>query len=75
MRSAITSLVYRKSVRISSSARSKFSTGEIINYQAIDATRLAFVTPLLHSVCFVNFIYTNKIINIYAYIYFNRLND
>ena len=40
MRSAMMVAVYRKLLKLSSSSRRKHSTGEIVNYIAVDAYRL-----------------------------------
>ncbi|CAF0741409.1 unnamed protein product [Adineta ricciae] len=47
-RSAITGLVYRKSLRLSNSAKQQTTTGEIVNLMAIDASRFAEVTHHIH---------------------------
>jgi hypothetical protein len=39
-RSTVTSAVYRKSLRLSSSGRQSTTTGEIVNYMQLDATRI-----------------------------------
>eukprot|EP00026_Physarum_polycephalum_P000567 Phypoly_transcript_00568.p1 GENE.Phypoly_transcript_00568~~Phypoly_transcript_00568.p1 ORF type:complete len:1446 (+),score=231.52 Phypoly_transcript_00568:83-4339(+) len=46
VRSAITGIVYRKAVRISSAGKAKFSTGQIQNLQSIDANRIAITITL-----------------------------
>lgn len=40
MRSAVMAAVYRKQLKLSSMGRSKHSTGEVVNYIAVDAYRL-----------------------------------
>eukprot|EP00026_Physarum_polycephalum_P000168 Phypoly_transcript_00168.p1 GENE.Phypoly_transcript_00168~~Phypoly_transcript_00168.p1 ORF type:complete len:1453 (+),score=233.55 Phypoly_transcript_00168:484-4359(+) len=50
VRAAIAGLVFRKAVRISSVAKEKFSAGEILNFQSVDANRVAFVIPFLNYV-------------------------
>eukprot|EP00026_Physarum_polycephalum_P000464 Phypoly_transcript_00465.p1 GENE.Phypoly_transcript_00465~~Phypoly_transcript_00465.p1 ORF type:complete len:1411 (+),score=128.73 Phypoly_transcript_00465:182-4414(+) len=48
VRSAVVSIVYRKSVRLSNSARMTTSVGEIVNHQSIDAQRFQNLLPYLH---------------------------
>lgn len=50
LRSAIVCAVYSKSLRLSSAARQKRTSGEIINLMSVDAQRLQELTPFLHSV-------------------------
>ena len=40
--------VYRKSLRLSNSARKKFTVGEITNFMAVDAQRLVDSVPMVH---------------------------
>ncbi|CAF3803663.1 unnamed protein product [Adineta steineri] len=47
-RSAITGLVYRKSLRLSNSAKQATTTGEIVNIMSIDASRFGDITSYLH---------------------------
>ncbi|CAF3899223.1 unnamed protein product [Adineta steineri] len=47
-RSAITGLVYRKSLKLSNSSRHASTTGEIINLMSIDASHFADITTQLH---------------------------
>lgn len=48
-RSAVIAAVYDKTLKLSSSARLKYQTGEITNLVTIDAQRLQDVTPYLHA--------------------------
>ncbi|CAF3642109.1 unnamed protein product [Adineta steineri] len=48
-RSAITGLVYRKSLKLSNSSKQEATTGEIVNLMAIDASRFAEVTHHIHT--------------------------
>eukprot|EP00026_Physarum_polycephalum_P000366 Phypoly_transcript_00366.p1 GENE.Phypoly_transcript_00366~~Phypoly_transcript_00366.p1 ORF type:complete len:840 (+),score=118.23 Phypoly_transcript_00366:911-3430(+) len=50
VRAALTASIYRKSMRISASAKAKFSTGEIINIQSADPTRIGFMLNFLHMI-------------------------
>jgi len=45
MRNAAVTAVYRKSLRLSSVARQKFTTGEITNFMSVDAQRLIDSVP------------------------------
>ncbi|CAF3222819.1 unnamed protein product, partial [Rotaria sp. Silwood2] len=47
-RSAITGLVYRKSLKLSNSSKQETTTGEIVNLMAIDASRFGEVTHHIH---------------------------
>ncbi len=49
IRSAVISLIYEKSFRLSTEARQKQTVGEIVNYQALDAQRLLDLVPFLNS--------------------------
>lgn len=49
-RAALTTAVYRKSLKLSSSARSTTSVGVIVNIMSTDAQKLKDVTPLLNGV-------------------------
>ncbi|ELU10450.1 hypothetical protein CAPTEDRAFT_161237 [Capitella teleta] len=49
MRSALTSAVYRKAMRLSSHARNKYSLGEITNLMSVDAMYIETMTFFLHS--------------------------
>ena len=40
MESTLTSAIYKKSMRLSNKARSKYTIGEITNYMSVDATRI-----------------------------------
>ena len=50
MRNAVVSSVYRKSLRLSSTSRQRFTTGEITNFMAVDAQRLADSVPFSYVV-------------------------
>ncbi|KAG8293325.1 Canalicular multispecific organic anion transporter 1 [Homalodisca vitripennis] len=49
-RTAVMSVIYKKALRISSSARKTRSFGEIVNVMAVDAQRLVDTTVFLHTV-------------------------
>ncbi|CAH8873035.1 unnamed protein product [Trichobilharzia szidati] len=40
VRSALTSAVYRKSLRLSSEARAEYTTGELVNLLSVDVNRI-----------------------------------
>ena len=44
IRSSLTSMIYRKSLRLSNEGRSAKSTGDIVNYMAVDTQRLQDLT-------------------------------
>ncbi|KAH0641132.1 hypothetical protein KY285_037718 [Solanum tuberosum] len=48
VRSALTAMVYRKGLRLSSSARQSHSSGEIVNYMAVDVQRVGDYSWYLH---------------------------
>lgn len=48
VRSAIISVVYRKSLRLSSSARESYGAGQIVNLMSVDAENMAAVCMWLH---------------------------
>lgn len=50
IRSALVSVIYRKSFRLSFAARQKFTVGEIVNFQAIDAGRIESNITYLHMI-------------------------
>ena len=50
VRIGITSMIYRKALAISPQARNMQSSGEIVNFCAIDANRLEGLATVLHSV-------------------------
>ena len=58
MESTLTSAIYKKSMRLSNKARSKYTIGEITNYMSVDATRIRadtisnFITSPL--TCFIS---------------------
>ncbi|CAF3925067.1 unnamed protein product [Rotaria sp. Silwood2] len=47
-RSAITGLIYRKSLKLSNSAKQGTTTGEIVNLMSIDASRFGDITSYIH---------------------------
>ncbi|CAF1543369.1 unnamed protein product, partial [Didymodactylos carnosus] len=47
-RSATTGIVYRKSLKLSSSSKQSSTTGEIVNLMAIDAQRFQDLTSYIH---------------------------
>ena len=49
LRSAAITEVYRKTLRLSSEARAKYSAGEIANLVSVDSTRLQNLTPYMHT--------------------------
>ncbi|KAG6057778.1 hypothetical protein E4U17_000949 [Claviceps sp. LM77 group G4] len=44
------SMIYRKSLKLSNEGRSSKTTGDIVNYMAVDAQRLSDLTQFLHQV-------------------------
>ena len=48
VRSAITTAVYRKSLKLSAASRQARSLGEMVNYMQIDATKLEMFVPQFH---------------------------
>ncbi|KAL6564040.1 Multidrug resistance-associated protein 5 [Orobanche hederae] len=48
VRSALTAMVYRKGLRLSSSARQSHTSGEIVNYMAVDVQRVGDYSWYLH---------------------------
>eukprot|EP01113_Clastostelium_recurvatum_P045650 TRINITY_DN786_c0_g1_i1.p1 TRINITY_DN786_c0_g1~~TRINITY_DN786_c0_g1_i1.p1 ORF type:complete len:1526 (-),score=434.15 TRINITY_DN786_c0_g1_i1:5921-10498(-) len=50
VRSAVVSVVYRKSMRLSGASRQKWTVGEIVNHQSIDAQRFQGTLTFLHMV-------------------------
>ncbi|KAK7393348.1 hypothetical protein VNO78_21901 [Psophocarpus tetragonolobus] len=48
VRSALTAMVYRKGLRLSSSAKQSHTSGEIINYMAVDVQRVGDYSWYLH---------------------------
>ncbi|KAL5244983.1 hypothetical protein ACI65C_012393 [Semiaphis heraclei] len=50
VRTALTSAIYRKALRISNTARKSFTTGEIVNLMAVDAHRFIDVITYLNLV-------------------------
>ncbi|CAH9134081.1 unnamed protein product [Cuscuta epithymum] len=50
VRSALTAMVYRKGLKLSSSARQSHSTGEIVNYMAVDVQRVGDYSWYLHDI-------------------------
>ncbi|XP_061382589.1 multidrug resistance-associated protein 1 isoform X3 [Danaus plexippus] len=50
IRTALTSAVYRKSMRISNSARKETTVGEIVNLMAVDAQRFVELTAYLNMI-------------------------
>lgn len=50
VRSALTAMVYRKGLRLSSSARQSHTSGEIVNYMAVDVQRVGDYSWYLHDV-------------------------
>ena len=42
MSSCLTSMIYRKSLKLSSAARRKFTSGEITNFMSVDADKVQF---------------------------------
>ncbi|CAG9578809.1 unnamed protein product [Danaus chrysippus] len=50
IRTALTSAVYRKSLRISNSARKETTVGEIVNLMAVDAQRFVELTAYLNMI-------------------------
>ncbi|KAF9610651.1 hypothetical protein IFM89_023907 [Coptis chinensis] len=50
VRSALTAMVYRKGLRISSLARQSHTSGEIVNYMAVDVQRVGDYSWYLHDI-------------------------
>ncbi|KAI3449833.1 hypothetical protein Pfo_006498 [Paulownia fortunei] len=50
VRSALTAMVYRKGLRLSSSARQGHTSGEIVNYMAVDVQRVGDYSWYLHDI-------------------------
>lgn len=50
VRAALTALVYEKGMRLSSSARQSHTSGEIINYMAVDVQRIGDYSWYLHDI-------------------------
>ncbi|KAF8401999.1 hypothetical protein HHK36_012950 [Tetracentron sinense] len=50
VRAALTAMVYRKGLRLSSTARQSHTNGEIINYMAIDVQRVGDYSWYLHDI-------------------------
>lgn len=50
VRGALTAMVYRKGLRLSSSARQSHTSGEIVNYMAIDVQRVGDYSWYLHDI-------------------------
>lgn len=50
VRSALTAMVYRKGLRLSSSARQCHTSGEIVNYMAVDVQRVGDYSWYLHDI-------------------------
>jgi ATP-binding cassette subfamily C (CFTR/MRP) protein 1 len=50
MRSSVVSVVYRKAMRLSNTARKSFTVGEITNYMSVDAQRIIETIPFIHHV-------------------------
>lgn len=48
VKSAIITAIYRKSLRLSNTARQKSTTGEIVNLMSVDATRISDLFTYLH---------------------------
>ena len=49
VRAAMTTAVYQKTVSVSQSSMSKFSTGQIINFMSTDTDRIVNFSPSLHA--------------------------
>ncbi|KAI9139662.1 multi drug resistance-associated protein MRP [Paraphysoderma sedebokerense] len=47
-RAAIVTAIYQKSLKLSSSSRQKYTTGEIVNHMSVDAQRFNDTTSYLH---------------------------
>nr|QVT92347.1 ABC transporter [Salvia miltiorrhiza] len=50
VRSALTAMVYRKGLRLSSTARQNHTSGEIVNYMAVDVQRVGDFSWYLHDI-------------------------
>ncbi|KAL0383672.1 UNVERIFIED_CONTAM: ABC transporter C family member 5 [Sesamum calycinum] len=50
VRSALTAMVYRKGLKLSSSARQSHTSGEVVNYMAVDVQRVGDYSWYLHDI-------------------------
>ena len=50
VRSALTAMVYRKGLRLSSSAKQSHTSGEVVNYMAVDVQRVGDYSWYLHDI-------------------------
>ncbi|KAL3531179.1 hypothetical protein ACH5RR_010501 [Cinchona calisaya] len=50
VRSALTAMVYRKGLKLSSSAKQSYTSGEIVNYMAVDVQRVGDYSWYLHDI-------------------------
>ncbi|CAL9130508.1 unnamed protein product [Musa acuminata var. zebrina] len=50
VRSALTAMVYRKGLRLSSTSRQSHTSGEIVNYMAVDVQRIGDYSWYLHDI-------------------------
>ncbi|KAL0459346.1 UNVERIFIED_CONTAM: ABC transporter C family member 5 [Sesamum latifolium] len=50
VRSALTAMVYRKGLKLSSSARQTHTSGEVVNYMAVDVQRVGDYSWYLHDI-------------------------
>uniref|UniRef100_A0A5B7A298 ABC-type xenobiotic transporter n=1 Tax=Davidia involucrata TaxID=16924 RepID=A0A5B7A298_DAVIN len=55
VRSALTAIVYRKGLRLSSSAKQSHTSGEIVNYMAVDVQRVGDYSWYLHDIWMLPF--------------------
>ncbi|XP_071937955.1 ABC transporter C family member 5 isoform X2 [Coffea arabica] len=55
VRSALTAMVYRKGLRLSSSAKNIHTSGEIVNYMAVDVQRVGDFTWYIHDMWMLPF--------------------
>lgn len=55
VRSALTAMVYRKGLRLSSSAKQIHTSGEIVNYMAVDVQRVGDFTWYVHDIWMLPF--------------------
>ncbi len=66
MSSSLTSMIYRKSLVLSSAARRKFTSGEITNFMSVDADKVLMI-PYLTNVWSAPFAVTNIANNYLGY--------